>query len=31
MEEKAWGAFRYEVYSCYDLAPIIAQLKKDQA
>jgi hypothetical protein len=31
MEEKAWGAFRYEVYPSYDLAPVIGQLKKDHA
>lgn len=31
MEEKAWGAFRYEVYPSYDIAPIIAQIKKDHA
>ena len=31
MEQKAWGAFRYEVYPSYDFAPIAAQLKKDHA
>ncbi len=29
--EKAWGAFRYEVFPSYDFAPIAAQLKKDHA
>ena len=31
MEQKAWGAFRYEVYPSYDFVPIAAQLKKDHA
>lgn len=31
MEQKAWGAFRYEVYPTYDFVPIAAQLKKDHA
>ena len=31
MEEKAWGAWRYEVYPSYDFVPIAAQLKKDHA
>ena len=31
MEQKAWGAFRYEVYPAYDFIPIAAQLKKDHA
>jgi hypothetical protein len=31
MEQKAWGAFRYEVYPSYDFSPIAAQLKKDHA
>jgi len=31
MEQKAWGAFRYEVYPSYDFIPIAAQLKKDHA
>jgi hypothetical protein len=30
-EEKAWGAFRYEAYPSYDLAPVIAQLKKEHS
>ena len=29
MEQKAWGAFRYEVYPSYDFASIAAQLKVD--
>ena len=29
IEQKAWGAFRYEVYPSYDFMPIAAQLKKD--
>lgn len=31
MEQKAWGAFRYEVYPSYDFVPIATQLKKDHA
>ncbi len=31
IEQKAWGAFRYEVFPAYDFAPIAAQLKHDQA
>jgi hypothetical protein len=31
MEQKAWGAFRYEAYPAYDFVPIAAQLKKDHA
>ncbi len=31
MEQKAWGAFRYEVFPAYDFAPIAAQLKHDHA
>lgn len=31
MEQKAWGAFRYEAYPSYDFVPIAAQLKKDHA
>jgi hypothetical protein len=31
MEQKAWGAFRYEVYPSYDFQKIAAQLKKDHA
>lgn len=30
MEQKAWGAFRYEVFPSYDFAPIAAQLKKER-
>lgn len=29
MEQKAWGAFRYEVYPAYDFAPIAEKLKKE--
>ncbi len=31
MEQKAWGAFRYQVFPSYDFAPIATQLKQDQA
>ena len=31
IEQKAWGAFRYQVFPAYDFAPIAAQLKKDHA
>ncbi|OGK87249.1 MAG: hypothetical protein A2050_16810 [Candidatus Rokubacteria bacterium GWA2_73_35] len=31
IEQKAWGAFRYEVFPAYDFAPIAAQLKRDHA
>ena len=31
MEQKAWGAFRYEVYPSYDFAPIAAKLKVDHS
>ena len=31
MEQKAWGAFRYEVYPSYDFAPIAEKLKQDHA
>ena len=31
MEEKAWGAFDYEVYPSYDFAPIAGKLKTDHA
>jgi hypothetical protein len=31
IEEKAWGAFRYEVYPSYDLAPVITQLKEEHS
>jgi hypothetical protein len=31
IEQKAWGAFRYEVYPAYDFVPIAAQMKKDHA
>ncbi len=31
MEQKAWGAFRYEVYPSYDFAPIAENLKKEHS
>jgi hypothetical protein len=31
MEQKAWGAFRYEVYPSYDFVPIAEQLKKQHS
>lgn len=31
MEQKAWGAFRYEVYPSYDFVPIAEKLKQDHA
>jgi len=31
MENKAWGAFRYEVYPSYDFVPIAEKLKLDHA
>lgn len=31
MEQKAWGAFRYEVYPSYDFKPIAENLKKEHA
>src|SRR5205823_5891859 len=31
MEQKAWGAFRYQVFPSYDFAPIAADLKKQHA
>jgi hypothetical protein len=31
MEQKAWGAFRYQVFPSYDFAPIAAALKRDHA
>ena len=31
MEEKAGGAFRYQVFPPYDFAPIVSALKKDHA
>jgi hypothetical protein len=31
MEQKAWGAFRYEVYPTYDFEPIAQKLKQDHA
>jgi len=29
IEQKAWGAFRYEVYPSYDFEPIAQQLKEN--
>lgn len=29
IEQKAWGAFRYQVYPSYDFIPIAAQIKKE--
>jgi len=31
MEQKAWGAFRYQVFPAYDFAPIAATLKREHA
>jgi len=31
MEQKAWGAFRYEVYPSYDFKPIAEKLKTDHS
>jgi hypothetical protein len=31
MEQKAWGAFRYQVFPSYDFAPIAAGLKREHA
>ena len=31
MEQKAWGAFRYEAYPAYDFTPIAATLKREHA
>jgi len=31
MEQKAWGAFRYQVFPSYDFAPIAATLKTEHA
>jgi hypothetical protein len=31
MEQRAWGAFRYEVFPAYDFAPIAADLKKQHS
>ena len=31
MEQKAWGAFRYEVYPAYDFQPIAEKLKKEHS
>jgi hypothetical protein len=31
MEQKAWGAFRYEVYPSYNFAPIADKFKREHA
>ena len=31
MEQKAWGAFRYQVFPSYDFAPIAANLNTEHA
>jgi len=31
MEQKAWGAFRYQVFPSYDFAPIAVTLKTEHA
>ncbi len=31
MEQKSWGAFRYQVYPSYDFKAIAEQLKKDHS
>jgi hypothetical protein len=31
MEQKAWGAFRYQVFPAYDFVPIAATLKREHA
>jgi hypothetical protein len=31
MEQKAWGAFRYEIYPAYDFQPIAEKIKKEQS
>jgi hypothetical protein len=31
MEQKAWGAFRYEVYPAYDFKLIAEKFKKDHS
>ncbi|HET8577803.1 MAG TPA: hypothetical protein VFO18_11930 [Methylomirabilota bacterium] len=31
MEQKAWGAFRYQVFPAYDFAPIAATLKQEHS
>jgi hypothetical protein len=31
IEQKTWGAFRYEVYPSYDFAEVAAQLKKEHS
>jgi len=31
IEQKAWGAFRYQIFPSYDFGPIAAQLKRDHS
>lgn len=31
MEQKAWGAFRYEIYPSYDFRPIAEKFKKEHS
>jgi D-alanyl-D-alanine carboxypeptidase len=31
LEQKAWSAFRYQVFPSYDFAPIAADLRKQHA
>ncbi len=31
IEQKAWGAFRYQIFPSYDFIPIAAQLKKEHS
>jgi hypothetical protein len=31
IEQRAWGAFRYQVFPCYDFVPIAGQLKKEHS
>ncbi len=31
IEQRAWGAFRYQIFPSYDFIPIAAQLKREQS
>ncbi len=31
IEQKAWGAFRYQIFPSYDFIPIAAQLRKEHS
>ena len=31
IEQRAWGAFRYQIFPSYDFIPIATQLKKDHS